>query len=155
MTGLKVSFRPGLSRENFISSHVKITCYLHMWRDHRRYGYMINRAYVVLQLNFLEAWNSKGHHFRLYHIVIKRIFFCRPCFKVIYFSHGWLEGVLLKRAIVTIKRMCGLNWQLTPIFLAKRNCNAITRATNLPPVRVEFHVHLDNLFIRRLLVFCL
>ena len=36
-----------LSRENFISSHVKITCYLHMWRDHRRHGYMINRVFVV------------------------------------------------------------------------------------------------------------
>ena len=34
-----------LSRENFISSHVKKTCYLHMWRDHRRYGYIINRAF--------------------------------------------------------------------------------------------------------------
>ena len=31
-----------LSRENFISSHVKITCYLHTCRDHRRYGYKIN-----------------------------------------------------------------------------------------------------------------
>ena len=35
----------GLFRENFISSHVKITCYLHMRRDHRRYGYIINRAF--------------------------------------------------------------------------------------------------------------
>ena len=34
-----------LCRENFISSHVKITCYLHTWRDHRRYGYIINRAF--------------------------------------------------------------------------------------------------------------
>ena len=34
-----------LSRENFISSYMKITCYLHMWRDHRRYGYIINRAF--------------------------------------------------------------------------------------------------------------
>ena len=31
--------------ENFISSQVKITCYLHTWRDHRRYGYIINRAF--------------------------------------------------------------------------------------------------------------
>ena len=37
---------PGeLSRENMISSHVKITCYLHMWRYHRSYGYIINRAF--------------------------------------------------------------------------------------------------------------
>ena len=36
-----------LSRENFISSHVKITCYLHTWRDHRRYGYIINRTFFT------------------------------------------------------------------------------------------------------------
>ena len=34
-----------LYRENFISSHVKITCYLHTLRGHRRYGYIINRAF--------------------------------------------------------------------------------------------------------------
>ena len=34
-----------LSHKNFISSHVKITCYLHTWRDHRCYGYIINRAF--------------------------------------------------------------------------------------------------------------
>ena len=26
------------------SSQVKITCYFHMWKDHRCYGYIINRA---------------------------------------------------------------------------------------------------------------
>ena len=34
-----------LSHENFISSHVKITRYLHTWRDHHRYGYIINRTF--------------------------------------------------------------------------------------------------------------
>ena len=34
-----------LSRENMISSHVKIICYLHMRKDHRCYGYKINRAF--------------------------------------------------------------------------------------------------------------
>ena len=34
-----------LSRENFISSHMKITCYLYTWRDHRCYVYIINRAF--------------------------------------------------------------------------------------------------------------
>ena len=32
-------------RENMISSHVKITCYLHMWKDHLCYGYLINHAF--------------------------------------------------------------------------------------------------------------
>ena len=37
---------PGeLSRENMISSHLKITCYFHMWKYHRCYGYIINRAF--------------------------------------------------------------------------------------------------------------
>ena len=37
---------PGeLSRENLISSHVKITCYLCMWKYHRWYGFIINRTF--------------------------------------------------------------------------------------------------------------
>ena len=37
---------PGeLSRENLISSHVKITCYLHKWKYHHCYDYTINRAF--------------------------------------------------------------------------------------------------------------
>ena len=37
---------PGeLSRENIISWHVKITCYLHTWKDHHCYGYIINHAF--------------------------------------------------------------------------------------------------------------
>ena len=45
-----------LSRENLISSHVKITCYLHMWKYHLCYGYILNRAFhtkKLLQLNGL------------------------------------------------------------------------------------------------------
>ena len=37
---------PGeLSRENMVSSHVKITCYLHTLKDHHCYGYIINHAF--------------------------------------------------------------------------------------------------------------
>ena len=37
---------PGeLLHENLISSHVKITCYPHMWKYHRCYGYIINRTF--------------------------------------------------------------------------------------------------------------
>ena len=37
---------PGeLSCENMISLHVKIKCYFHMLKDHRCYGYIINRAF--------------------------------------------------------------------------------------------------------------
>ena len=31
--------------ENMISWNMKITCYFHMWKDHRCYGYIINRAF--------------------------------------------------------------------------------------------------------------
>ena len=48
-----------LSRENFISSHVKITCYLHTWRDHRRYGYIINHAFHDLVFHWC-LYNKKN-----------------------------------------------------------------------------------------------
>ena len=40
---LKTNEIPGeLSREIMTSLHLKITCYLHMCKDHRCYGYIIN-----------------------------------------------------------------------------------------------------------------
>ena len=42
---------PGeLSRENLISSHVKITCFFHMSKYRRCYGYIINRAFHTKKL---------------------------------------------------------------------------------------------------------
>ena len=38
------------SRENLISSQVKITCYLHMWKYHRCYGFIINRTFQTKKL---------------------------------------------------------------------------------------------------------
>ena len=46
--------RSELSRENFISSHVKVICYLHR-KGHRRYGYIINRAFESKLI-----WNFTG-----------------------------------------------------------------------------------------------
>ena len=55
---------PGeLSRENLISSHVKITCYLHMWKYHRCYGFIINRAFHTKKL---FKWNGFVFHWCLY-----------------------------------------------------------------------------------------
>jgi len=49
---------PGeLSRENVVSSHLKITCYPHMWKDHRCYGYVINGA---LRSEIKMAWDFIG-----------------------------------------------------------------------------------------------
>ena len=39
-----------LLRENLISSHGKITCYLHMWKYHRCYGFTINRTFQTKKL---------------------------------------------------------------------------------------------------------
>ena len=52
-----------LSRENLISSHVKITCYLHVWKYHRCYGYIINRAFHTQKL---LKWNGLVFHWCLY-----------------------------------------------------------------------------------------
>ena len=55
--------RPGeLSRENMISSHVKITCYFHIWKDRRCYGYIINRAFRSKKKYFKSemVWNFIG-----------------------------------------------------------------------------------------------
>ena len=55
---------PGeLSHKNLISSHVKITCYLHMWKYHLCYGYIINRAFHTKKL---LKWNGLVVHWCLY-----------------------------------------------------------------------------------------
>ena len=52
---------PGeLSRENMISSHVKITCYFHMWKYHRCYGYIINHAFRRIKLFQWMVWYFIG-----------------------------------------------------------------------------------------------
>ena len=43
---------PGeLSRENMISSHVKITCYFHMWKYHCCYGALHNKSRLSQEKN--------------------------------------------------------------------------------------------------------
>ena len=55
---------PGeLSGENMISSHVKITCYFHMWKYHRCYGYIINHTFRRIKL---FQWNGLVFHWCLY-----------------------------------------------------------------------------------------
>ena len=56
---------PGeLLREILISSHVKITCYLHMWKYHRCYCYIINRAFHTKKL---LKWNGLVVHWCFFH----------------------------------------------------------------------------------------
>ena len=55
---------PGeLSCENMISSHVKITCYFHMWKYHCCYGYIINCAFCRIKL---FQWNGLVFHWCSY-----------------------------------------------------------------------------------------
>ena len=55
-----------LSRENLISSHVKITCYLHMLKYHFCDGYIINRAFHTKKLSkgngFIGVYIIKRHY---------------------------------------------------------------------------------------------
>ena len=47
---------PGeLSCENMTSSHGKITCYFHMWKDHLCYDYIINCTFCSKKL---FKWNG-------------------------------------------------------------------------------------------------
>ena len=43
-----------LSCKNMISWHMKVTCYFQMWKDHRCYGYIINRAFCSKKI---IKWN--------------------------------------------------------------------------------------------------
>ena len=92
--------------ENFISSHTKITCYLHMWRDHRRYGYIINHTFFagvynkqnitcpLVELNFIflcsTRYLTRSLHslvrYRVEHLKIKFISMRRHIISSIY-SH--------------------------------------------------------------------
>ena len=55
---------PGeLSCENLISSHVKRTCYLQMWKYHRCYGYIISCTFHTKKL---LKWNGLVVHWCLY-----------------------------------------------------------------------------------------
>ena len=54
---------PGeLSRANMISSHVKITCYLHMRKDHRCYGHTKKTRLSQQKKKYLGeiAWSLIG-----------------------------------------------------------------------------------------------
>ena len=52
-----------LSHENLIFSHVKITCYLHMWKNHLCYGYI---TYRIFHTKKLLKWNGLVFYWCLY-----------------------------------------------------------------------------------------
>ena len=42
-----VTRSPPIKKRIWVGKYNKITCYLHTWRDHRRYGYKVNRAFFT------------------------------------------------------------------------------------------------------------
>ena len=54
--------------ENMISSHVKITCYLHKRKDHRCYGYIINCTFLSKKI---FKWNGLAFHWCLHNKIIE------------------------------------------------------------------------------------
>ena len=98
---------PGeLSRENLISSHVKITCYLHMWKYYRCYGYIINRAFHTKKL---LKWNGLVVHWCLYNKqnitwplgYTKFLFSCWKNISLARCAHSWNTFQHSKRNFVS------------------------------------------------------
>ena len=84
---------PGeLSRKNKISSQVKITCYLHMWKDHHCYGYQKKEVPFAANRFFSEmVWYFIGVY------IINKTFITWPlgdtdflflCFENYFSTHG-------------------------------------------------------------------
>ena len=71
-----------LSHENLISSHVKITCYLHMWKYHHCYDFIINRTF---QTKKLFKQNGLAFHWCLF-IRVEKYFTSECSERVKYFS---------------------------------------------------------------------
>ena len=89
---------PGeLSCKNLISSNQKISCYLHMWKYHLRYGYIINRTSHTKKL---LTWNGWVFHWCLYYNYNKQnitwtlgdtkfLFSCWKNISLIPCTHSW------------------------------------------------------------------
>ena len=99
---------PGeLLHENLISSHVKITCYLHMWKYHHCYGYIINHTFHTKKL---LKWNGLVVHWCLYNKIEHYMAAWRykisllTCWKNISFiccAHSWNIFQHSKRNLVS------------------------------------------------------
>ena len=51
-----MKYQVSLLCENMIPSHMEITCYLHMRKDHHCYGYMINNFVPFTAKNIKVKW---------------------------------------------------------------------------------------------------
>ena len=101
---------PGeLSHENLISSHVKITCYLHMWKYHLCYGYITNCAFHTKKP---LKWNGLVFHWCSYNKKnitwplgdTKFLFSCWWNISLIRCTHSWNIFQHSKRNFVSL---CG------------------------------------------------
>ena len=89
---------PGeLSRKNMISSHVKVTCYFHMWKYHHCYGYIINCGFRGKRL-FQQ--NGLVFHWCLYNKLIE------------HYMAAWRYKIsLLVLQIISLVR-CSHSWNI-------------------------------------------
>ena len=55
-----MKYQVSFFRENLISSHVKITCYLHMWKCHLWVSLIINRTFETKKLFKWNDWYFIG-----------------------------------------------------------------------------------------------
>ena len=109
-----------LSHGNFISSHLKITCYLPTWRDHCRYGYIINHAFESKLI-----WYFSGVY------IINRILLTcswiwilsshvQLDISLIRCAHSWdIELSMCRPVISSIYPFYFEYWQLVPPFFTK------------------------------------
>ena len=132
---------PGeLSCENLVSSHVKITCYLQVWKSHCCYGYVINHTFHTKKL---LKWNGLVVHWCLYKYVVvwvlKKYFTCSLHSLVKYFS--------------TLKEKFRISmWPCNVLYI----CNNIKDNFLSEPeeINVKFHkINLTNEIFRMLPVF--
>ena len=137
---------PGeLSRKNKISSQVKIICYLHMWKDHRCYGYQ--KKEVPFAANgFLSemVWYFIGVY------IINKTFITWPlgdtdflflCFENYFSTHG--EKFLISARPCNILDFADFLLNKFLIIYAKLNLVKIssalidTKTNSLPPQGFE------------------
>ena len=109
---------PGeILREKLISSHVKITCYLHLWKYHRCYGFIVNRTFHTKNL---LKWNGLVVHWCKYNkwsitwllLDTKFSFFFFNTWREIWYLHHVTSSIMYFSTVSTNKRHFSCHVQL-------------------------------------------
>ena len=127
-----------LSRENFISSHVKMTCCLDTWRDYRRYGYITNRARKLTRY-FTGVYIMRSLvRYRVEHAKIK---FISTCGHVISFISTECDAALVTFRYPTA---VGPFWKLVVSFTGQIEISFLLGFNS----NVPMSIHSLDFFIR-------